>query len=103
MTLSSIIQGARMLPTLPSATQRHWLGANCAALAHSCSITPSERGATQAGRDAILFVLSIRCAPCCHRPFISPAAFKALVMTALISMGADGGMCVCSGPASYLG
>src|ERR1700746_3638152 len=30
MTLSSIIQGARVLPTLPSATQRHWLVANCA-------------------------------------------------------------------------
>src|SRR5262249_59826307 len=27
MTLSSRIQGARALPTLPSATQRHWLGA----------------------------------------------------------------------------
>src|ERR1700741_587763 len=30
MILFSIIQGARVLPSLPSATQRHWLGANCA-------------------------------------------------------------------------
>jgi hypothetical protein len=27
MTVTSIIQGARALPTLPSAPQRHWLGA----------------------------------------------------------------------------
>jgi hypothetical protein len=49
MTLSSIIQDARVLPRMPSATQQHWLGANCAR-ADDCTFFDSRVGESSRAR-----------------------------------------------------